>query len=106
MININYYRTHHRVTIKGHSESAPKGEDLICAAVTILARTLATACVNAECDNRMRGVEVKLEPGDAEIKCAPTKKLHALTLLTFDNICAGFELLAKQYPDYVAFHIF
>lgn len=106
MIKVSYYRTRHRVTVKGHANQDEMGRDIVCAAVTMLTRTLAANCVNAEDHKRMREVEVRLDAGDAEIKAVPCKKLDSVVTLIFDTVCAGYELLSKQYPEYVAYQIF
>lgn len=105
MIKISYYRAKHRVTIKGHAMSGEPGQDLICGAVTTLVRTLAKNCVNAEQDKRMRDVNIRLDKGDSEISAVPCKKLDSVITLVFDTVCVGFEILAHQFPEYVAFQV-
>ena len=41
MIHVTYHRQYNRVTIKGHAGSGPEGHDLVCAAVSAIALTLA-----------------------------------------------------------------
>ena len=43
MIEVTYYREHNRLTVKGHARSAEPGRDLICAACSILALTMAAS---------------------------------------------------------------
>lgn len=106
MIEIMYYRAEHRVKIKGHASSAEYGKDLICAAVTMLCRTLAADCINMGSDMRIKEVSAKLRPGEADISIRPQKKLRSVVTLVFDSVCTGFEILSRQYPEYVSYRIF
>lgn len=78
-------------TVRGHAGAAPKGEDLICAAATILARAL--------CETVKGDKDVRIQDGEFVLRCEPT----AANMAYFDVIDNGFELLAKQYPQFVKF---
>lgn len=105
MIKVTYDRKHNRVVIKGHAHSGETGHDLVCAAVSGLVYTLAANITHAKANGYLRTGPVKLEVGDAEIRCAPRSRYKATMTLIFDAICAGFELLAKQYPDNISYEI-
>lgn len=106
MIEIVYYRDDHKLTAKGHAKSAEKGKDLVCSAVSILVYTLA-GNVQQMCENRnrCRRPEIKLDEGDAVVSCSPVHGMHAVTTLVFDAVCNGFEIIAKQYPQFVSYKI-
>lgn len=77
------------LTVDGHSGSAPRGEDLVCAAVSILIQTLA---------EELRGVNsYELETG--HFKCYVPEEDEACVMFAAD----GLRLLSEQYPDYVDF---
>ena len=79
------------VTLEGHALSDVYGKDLICAAVSALALTLAA---NAE---DLEEAEILLEPGNSRISCSPD------AAGMFDCICKGFQLLAEKFPEHVYF---
>ena len=79
------------VTLKGHAGSAEYGKDLICAAVSALALTLAANVEGKE------NAEVSLQPGNSRISCHPD------AAAIFDCVCKGFRLLAERFPEYVCF---
>ena len=79
------------VTLKGHAGSAEYGKDLVCAAVSALALTLAA---NAE---DLEEAEILLEPGNSRISG------HTDAAGMFDCICKGFQLLAEKFPEHVYF---
>lgn len=105
MIKVTYDRKHNRVVVKGHAHSGETGHDLVCASASILAYTLAANVTSAKANGYLRSGPVKLEVGDAEIRCMPRSRYKATMMLIFDAICAGFELLAKQYPDNISYEI-
>lgn len=105
MIQVIYYRNHNRVTIKGHAKSAEYGRDLICAGVSTLALTLAANVQGLMEGGQVKDGSVKLEPGDTEISCCPSPRHRNTVTLIFDAVCAGFEVLASKFPEYVALEI-
>lgn len=106
MIEAVYNRTYHKLTVKGHSGSAEKGQDLICAAASILVYTLANAVIGADLESKLRNrPTVRLEEGDAEISYAPLHSYRNVMLLMSDSICAGFDILAQKYPEFVKYTV-
>lgn len=105
MIQVTYYRNHHRVTVVGHARSADPGHDLVCAGASTLAYTLAAWVRNLDARGQVRTALVKLEPGDAELSCVPRTKYSSVVTLIFDTVCAGFELLARDNAAYISYEI-
>ena len=101
MIQVAYERESHRLTVKGHAQSAVKGKDLICAAVSTLVFTLAQNIYELEDKGFLTEHVVKLDEGDAELAC--DGQYHRCYKLVFDTICTGLELLAAEYPDNVIY---
>jgi uncharacterized protein YsxB (DUF464 family) len=105
MIKVIYDRDKNRVSIEGHAESGEKGHDLVCASVSILAYTLASFVQNMKEAKQVYNPKTDLREGDALICCEPPSKYKNSVTLVFDSICGGFELLARNYPEYVSFEI-
>ena len=105
MIEVIYYRSYNRVTVKGHAKSAEPGHDLICCAASTLVYTLAANVANMADNGQVRQPILKTLEGDAEISCTPRHNLKASVTLVFDSLCMGFALLANQYPDYISYEI-
>ena len=98
MIRANYNRKETILTVKGHAQSAPKGEDLICAAASILAFTAVAA---AE-DNKEKYLpRITQHDGEMRIECRPTSSYITPCRRMLDTIYAGYEILANEYPDFV-----
>lgn len=105
MIDVIYYREHNRVTVNGHAKSDEYGKDLICAAVSTLTLTMAANVENLAAKNYVTAHTVRLDPGDAEISCNPRTRYRDSVKQVFMSVCAGFEVLANQYPDYIQYNV-
>ena len=79
--------------IKGHSNSAPYGEDLICAAVS----AVITGGANA-LDNK-KGFEIKLKEGDALIRAKETVSSHDEVVL--ETIIVGLKTIAEGNEKFI-----
>lgn len=105
MINVTYHRGFNRVTVKGHSKAAPKGEDLVCSACSILVHTLNANVSHLVSVGAAGDQVIEIKDGDAEISCKANHKYKALVLTTFETVCVGFEILASKFPEYVTYEI-
>lgn len=105
MIRVIYHRQHCRVTILGHAHSGEAGHDLACSAVSILAYTAAANVLKLEEAGAVRGVCVELGSGNAQIACNPVSRHRNTVRLIMDAVTLGFELLAKDFPQYVSWEI-
>ena len=105
MIQVTYYKKYNRVTIEGHALSGTPGHDLVCAGASTLAYTLAANVGNLKANGHVQDVIVSLEPGKAEISCRPRSGARAITQHIFTSVCIGFELLARDNPQYICYEI-
>lgn len=105
MIEVVYYRRYNRVIVKGHAKSAEPGHDLVCAAASMLAYTLAANVAKMAENEQVRMPIMHLKEGDTEISCSPRHNLKATVTLIFDSLCVGFEMLASRYPEYITYKI-
>lgn len=105
MIRVVYRSEHCGVSVEGHANSGDPGKDLVCAGVSALAYTLAGNVWTLEETGKVRDVYVKLESGAAEISCRPVRKYEAIVSCILRSVCIGFEMLARQYPQYISYEI-
>ena len=103
MIRVEYDRDACVVRMTGHAGSAEPGRDLVCAAASILAFTIAENVIQLCDSGYAENCVVKLESGDAEIGCSPHAKYESMIQMVIDSICEGFGLLSSKYPDYISF---
>ena len=92
-LSVNEYE----LKIKGHSCSAEKGENIICAAVSVLAQTFISGC-EAKLNAKVLGI---LESGNCDVRVSvpdtKAKELHAV----YDVINFGFRKLVESYPKHI-----
>ena len=105
MIEVIYYRQYNRVTVEGHAGAGPEGHDLVCAAVSALALTMAGNVSYMEAQEAVHGVIINLDEGNAEIQCTPYRRYKDSVEQIFRSICVGFELLATKYPDHISYEV-
>ena len=94
--------------VKGHAGASAPGNDIVCAAASILSYTLAQNIKTAQ----QRGLlkyrpTLKLKEGDSIITCR-AKNADAYRELLHDYLFVqtGFQVLAYNYPSYVAVEMF
>ena len=92
-----------KMRISGHATYAPKGEDLICAAVSGLALTAGeTAKMLWNEGFLKRPPLVALHDGNALVIVNPEAECLEAAAMAFWTIQAGIFALAQRYPHYVA----
>ena len=105
MVTVIYQRDINRVSVEGHARSGEVGHDLVCASASILAYTLASFVENMKIEGQTKHHKVELKEGRTLISCDAPKRYKSAVTLVFDSICAGFELLAHDYPDNISYKI-
>ena len=102
----------HSCIIRGHAGFAPKGKDIVCAAVSILARTALDVLhehggLELKTDSAERGmlsftVRRKARSSPDPQSTRNDGELSALLSYTADFLQKGFDSLQKEYPAYVS----
>lgn len=88
------------LAMQGHASYGAHGEDVVCAACSILATTLAQMVVNGAQNGAFYAPPtVHLERGAAFISCAPRADAHAELLHDYYMAQVGFSLLQREYPQ-------
>ena len=82
------------ITIKGHANYAPIGQDIVCSAVSVLVQTLIQSVEELTADK----IEYSMQPGTVDIKfwCL-SEQLKVL----IDAFFIGIKGIAEAYPDNV-----
>ena len=97
------------ITLKltGHAGAGEKGQDIVCAAASILAYTVAQAIqFMYEEGNLQKKPHIKLDEGDTIIVAKPKKESYTEALHTYFVAQVGFHLLSHNYPQYVSLSSF
>lgn len=86
------------ITITGHADGGGAEGKLVCAAVSMLAQTLANYLLDAEDSGRADIIDITLKSGDARISYITDEDDINEGA---DAICSGFALLCDSYPERV-----
>ena len=82
------------ITISGHANYAAYGQDIICAGVTALARTLIKSTLDLTEDK----IKYEISPGWVDIQHGNLSE-KAKTLV--DSFFIGICMIANEFPEYV-----
>jgi uncharacterized protein YsxB (DUF464 family) len=82
------------ISIKGHANYAPHGQDIVCASVSVLVQTLIQSIEELTADR----IEYSMRPGKVKIKYW---SLSDETKALISSFFIGAENIAAQYPEFV-----
>lgn len=88
------------LSLNGHAGAGKWGEDIVCAAASILAYTAAASARQLYREEKLtQRPHIQLEPGNARIVVETCEAACQM----LDVVCMGFGLLAVRYPKNVHF---
>lgn len=107
MIKIHFWQEKDNGTIhmkvKGHSNTAPKGADLVCASATMLVYTVGQAVTFMYEQGQLEEKpHIKIREGKAVVVAKPKEDYLAEALHTFWVAQCGAHTLASNYPEAVS----
>ena len=88
------------VEVLGHAGAGLRGEDIVCAAASMLTMTLIEAA--GARPEYMAHFFVDEDEGIIRVRCCPDEEEEAQCREMFRTICAGYELLSETYPNHVS----
>lgn len=94
MTRADYFPDEHRLRVEGHAQAGAVGQDIVCAAASILVWTLASAA-----EEFQMHLFVDDGKGVVEVTCYPEEEQEERCRFLFDTIWNGYEMLGDQYPD-------
>lgn len=83
-----------RITVKGHANYAPPGQDIVCASVSTLVQVL-IKCIEDMTEDK---IEYSIQPGMVDIKFGNLSEKAQLLVSSF---FIGAQMIADQYPNNV-----
>ncbi len=89
------------IWMDGHANSAPKGEDLVCCAVSILIQTLCIWMEEQEKAGRLNGLKEEIESGHVYLNPQPYGWSRRDIKTAFNVIREGLRALAEQYSNHI-----
>lgn len=86
----------------GHSGYAEHGEDIVCAAISVLTQT-ALLSLNKVCKIRKQDIEFEMKEGYLEVMLkgvlGPSVREKADTVL--ETMLLGLESIVEEYPEFI-----
>lgn len=106
MVTVEYAHSDRAFCLQvyGHARSAPKGEDLVCCAASTLAYTAAQNALELYEQGALRQFpDTILDSGNAQVAAVAAPEATVRVEQMFHTIAIGFDMLARQYPEYLMF---
>ena len=100
MTRVTMYWQRLRLEAEGHTGFAKRGEDIICAAESMLVGALAGALEEAEARGRCE-YKAKQSEGSAMVWANPTMGSIQEIKAYFRMAIKGFRMLSEEYPGYI-----
>lgn len=104
MIHAEFSRHGESIVLKvtGHAGTAEPGKDLVCAAASTLAYTVAQVLQFMFEEGQLRKKpNIRMDEGDSIIVAKPKPEYYGEALHTFFVAQAGYHLLSHNYPQHV-----
>ena len=85
-----------RISVSGHAGQAPKGQDIVCAAVSALTLTLILGL------NEVAGMDVKSQEAAGNV-CIEWQNVNDTGKALIDTWYLGMCRIAQSYDNYIQF---
>lgn len=89
------------IVAEGHAGAGEAGQDIVCAAVSMLMQTLEARV--RERPGYYPMIEKREDVAMIRIRCLPDSSEAAMCQETYNTIRAGFRALAAKYPEHVEY---
>jgi uncharacterized protein YsxB (DUF464 family) len=92
--------------VDGHAGAAPKGQDLVCAAASMLAQTALQEAVNYAVqydDNEFCILNAEMGDGMLRLETEAVGTAAQDWRAAMNLIATGFEMLTNSHPDHINF---
>ena len=89
--------------LDGHAGSAPYGQDIVCAAISILSQSLVNALADLSVKYNLTGVQWfgTAEEGKLKVQAMVCWANLSLVRGYFEVAVTGLRMIAEKYPEYI-----
>lgn len=103
MIHAVFYRQGSYVVgkIQGHAGYAENGKDIVCAAASILAFSLAEGLEREQKQGALQSLMIRHSSGTMYFSFLPTPEKRENVVALTEGMVIGFELLSRKFPKFV-----
>lgn len=89
------------ISISGHSEYAPSGQDIVCAGISTLGQTAAMMYAKMEAAGELETFTAEKSNGTLLLAVKAYKHTKAKAKGIYNFFCTGAKLIADNYPKNV-----
>lgn len=91
----------------GHAQSAPKGEDLICAAASAFALQATQSIRTMERQEWLEKPAIaEVKAGRCYLRIRPKPEYRVICFNMLQVVATGYQVLAETFPKHVELHSF
>lgn len=102
-IKITHYPEYNQITIEGHAEAGPKGQDIVCAGVSALLHTLIANVTHWQDQGYLMDCRYEERDGYAQVSYVPKSRWNHILAAITEAICVGWQGIAEEYPEHVSY---
>ncbi len=95
------YYDRYLLIVEGHADYNKNGDDIVCAAVSVLVYTFLNMLKDEECDGRLKIRREALRDGYFCVEVEPFDFSKEKTKGIVETIVMGLALLNEEYPEFV-----
>lgn len=104
MIEVKFTEKKNEIQMSGHANYDVPGQDIVCAAASILAYSLAQTIKNLEAQGCLaEKPTLQLDKNETKIKCKAKPEYRANVQMAFYVAVTGFDLLSHNYKKNINF---
>jgi uncharacterized protein YsxB (DUF464 family) len=93
--------SYYSIEAHGHAGAAPKGQDIVCAAVSVLMQTLADAVEEMARQGQLETGCVRYADAELRVEAMPKPAYQETLAVLYGFAALGLDALAAQQPEYV-----
>ncbi len=101
VVSIQYCPRAGHLRVRGHAGAGEPGEDIVCAAVSILVMTLLENIRELEAEGLVTVRTLGMGPGSATLWCEAAQEHRQKLEAVFTTIGKGFQLLGNEAGQFV-----
>lgn len=95
------YYDRYLLIVEGHADYNKNGDDIVCAAVSVLVYTFLNMLKDEECDGRLKIRREALRDGYFCVEVEPFDFSKEKTKGIVETIVMGLAMLNEEYPEFV-----
>ncbi len=98
-ITVNKKSNRYSIKLNGHANYSPNGQDIVCAATSMITFMLLQMIDNMNARNEVSIITQKQEEGFVDIEVSVGKIYQDYFDTVLDVILTGYKLLSNKYPN-------